>query len=147
MLKKEKIPFQHFGDIKQTYIQDRKQYYILNLILHIFIVISSSRMTELLLGFNILVASTKTVRLVHWLFFQSCMYQFLHLSQKFSLLLLCSVGLEACSTKLKDGRFWSSQAKTSKIWRHNILLSRPTIHCVPMHSTPRMIITEESKCD
>jgi hypothetical protein len=109
--------------------------------------ISSSPTTDLLPGFYILVASTKTISSVDWLFFQDCTHQLLHLSQKFSLILLCSVGSEACPAELKDGRFSLSQPKTSKIWGGNIPLSRPTTHFVPTCSTPRMPFTEELTCN
>jgi hypothetical protein len=105
--------------------------------------ISSSPTTDLLPGLNILVASTKTVRSVHWLFIQNRTYQLLHLSRKFSLLLLCSIGSEAYPAELKDGRFWSSRAKSSEIWGRNIVLSRPTTHSVPTCSTPGMTWREE----
>jgi hypothetical protein len=99
------------------------------------------------LHFSILAASTKTVRSVHWLFIQNRMYQLLHLSRKFSLLLLCSIGSEAYPAELKDGRFWSSRAKSFEIWGCNIPLSQPTIHSVPIRSTPRMTWREELNCD
>ena len=68
-----------------------------------FTVMSSLLKIDLLPRFNILVASTKIVRSIHWLLFQNHTHQLLHLSRKFSLLLLCTIGSEACLAELKDG--------------------------------------------
>ena len=69
------------------------------------IVISSSPMTDLLPRFHTLVAPSKTIKTLYWLYFQNRVHQLLHLSRKFSLLLLCFVRTKACLAKLNDGGF------------------------------------------
>ena len=80
------------------------------------------------LHFSILAALTKTMRSIHWLFFQNRMHQFLHFSWKFSLLLLCYIGSKACSAKLKNGSFNHPEQKLPKF--EDVILYYPDLQLI-----------------